>query len=79
MGFTKILIVSTEGQPPPRRDPERRATVKVDIKKFHKFLYSSLVAPQSVVCCIGSKMNLVLHVLLNDLFITYYIPPISGD
>jgi HUS1 checkpoint protein len=40
-----------EGRSPPRQNPEQKAEVKVDIKKFHKFLFSYQVKPTNVICC----------------------------
>jgi HUS1 checkpoint protein len=68
-----------EGRDPPRVNPDQAAAVKVDIKKFSRFLYSSQVSPQNVICCIVKGQALVLHVLLDDLFITYYIPVLATD
>jgi len=68
-----------EGKSPPRIDKEQTASVKVDIKKFSRFLYSYQVAPSNVICCIVASMAMVLHVLLDDLFITYYIPVLATN
>jgi HUS1 checkpoint protein len=68
-----------EGRSPPRHNPDQSASVKVDIKKFVKFLYSYQVSPQNVICCIVENQALVLHVLLDDLFLTYYIPVLTTD
>jgi hypothetical protein len=38
--------------------------VKVDIKKFNRFLYSYQVSPTNVILCIIENTALVLHVLL---------------
>jgi len=54
--------------------PETIASAKVDIKKFWSALYSYHVAPLHAICCIVDGTKLVLHVLLDDLYITYYIP-----
>jgi hypothetical protein len=51
--------------------------VKVDIKKFARFLYSYQVGPTNVICCIVEGRAVVLHVLLDDLYLTYYIPVIT--
>lgn len=40
-----------EGRSPPRHDLEKAAEVKVDIKKFAKFLYSYQVSPTNVILC----------------------------
>jgi len=63
-----------EGKSPPRPNPEQTAEVKVDIKKFSRFLYSSQVSPNNVICCLVENRALVLHVLVDDLYMTYYIP-----
>lgn len=72
-------MLYTEGRSPPRHNPDQSASVKVDIKKFVKFLYSYQVSPQNVICCIVENQALVLHVLLDDLFLTYYIPVLTTD
>jgi len=56
---------------------ETKATVKVDVKKFWRALYSYQVQPTNVICCIVEDTALVLHALLDDLFITYYIPVLA--
>jgi len=53
------------------------ASVQVDVTKFWKALYSYQVSPSHVICCIIQDVALVLHALLDDFFITYYIPIIS--
>ena len=50
------------------------SSVKVDIKKFARFLYSYQVHPTNVICCLVENRALVLHVLLDDLYMTYYLP-----
>jgi HUS1 checkpoint protein len=55
---------NTEGRSPPRRDQDKTAEVKVDIKKFNRFLYSYQVSPTNVILCIIENTALVLHVLL---------------
>jgi len=57
--------------------PDTMASAKVDVKKFWRALYSYQVAPTNVICCIVEKTALVLHALLDDLFITYYIPMLA--
>jgi len=54
--------------------PDTVAAVQVDVKKFWKALYSYQVSPTHVICCIIQDVALVLHALLDDFFITYYIP-----
>jgi len=63
-----------EGRSPPRRNPDQKAEVKVEIKKFARFLYSYQVQATNVICCIVEGRAVVLHVLLDDLYLTYYIP-----
>ncbi|KAL6076666.1 DNA damage checkpoint control protein [Balamuthia mandrillaris] len=63
-----------EGRSPPRHDPSKSAEVKVDIKKFARFLYSYQVGPTNVILCLVVDKAVVLHVLLEDLYLTYYIP-----
>ncbi len=55
-------------------NPEVRCAVSVDIKKFYKFLFSHLVSPRMVLCGFVESTALVLHVALDEVNITYYIP-----
>jgi len=57
--------------------PDTIASVQVDVTKFWKALYSYQVSPSHVICCIIQDVALVLHALLDDFFITYYIPIIN--
>eukprot|EP01127_Copromyxa_protea_P018921 TRINITY_DN6046_c0_g1_i2.p1 TRINITY_DN6046_c0_g1~~TRINITY_DN6046_c0_g1_i2.p1 ORF type:complete len:273 (-),score=30.40 TRINITY_DN6046_c0_g1_i2:23-841(-) len=75
--YRKLDHPHIEGRDPPKANPDQTARVKVDIKKFARFMYSYQVQPQNVICCIVEDTALVLHVLLDDLFITYYIPVLS--
>jgi len=63
-----------EGRSPPKLDPHKEAEVKVDIRKFSRFLYSYQVSPTNVILCIVPERAIVLHVILDDLYLTYYIP-----
>lgn len=40
-----------DGRPPHTPDSTRECGLKVDIKKFHRFLFSYLVCPTNVICC----------------------------
>jgi hypothetical protein len=43
-------------------DPKQNATVKVDIKKFSRFLYSHVVQPSDVICCMSfSSLRVFLY------------------
>jgi len=75
--YRKLEHPHIEGKEPPTTNSDQKAKVKVDVKKFARFLYSSHIGPRNVICCIVEDTALVLHVLLDDLFITYYIPVIS--
>lgn len=68
-----------EGMPPPSPDVTKQARVKVEAKKFYKSLYSHQILPKSVICCLFEKQALVLHVILEDLVISYYVPVVSDD
>jgi len=63
-----------EGKSPPRKDETKTAEVKVDIKTFAKFLHSHQVKPTNVICCLVPNKVAVFYVLLDDLYITYYLP-----
>eukprot|EP00697_Spironema_sp_BW2_P004246 gnl/Spiro4/1577_TR834_c0_g1_i1.p1 gnl/Spiro4/1577_TR834_c0_g1~~gnl/Spiro4/1577_TR834_c0_g1_i1.p1 ORF type:complete len:270 (-),score=52.35 gnl/Spiro4/1577_TR834_c0_g1_i1:217-1026(-) len=58
------------------RDATQVAAAKVDIKKFMLCLASSRVSPSDVICCIIEGRCVVLYAMLDDLYITYYIPVI---
>jgi len=75
--YSNLEHPQIEGRSPPRLNPDQSAEVKVDIKKFARFLFSYLVQPTNVICCIVEKRAVVLHVLLDDLYLTYYIPVMS--
>jgi HUS1 checkpoint protein len=72
--YRNLIHLQIQGKPPPVRDASVRAQVKVDIKKFSRFLASHLVNPSTVICSILPDRSLVLYVMVSDLFITYYIP-----
>eukprot|EP01098_Paradermamoeba_levis_P003425 TRINITY_DN1563_c0_g1_i1.p1 TRINITY_DN1563_c0_g1~~TRINITY_DN1563_c0_g1_i1.p1 ORF type:complete len:155 (-),score=23.71 TRINITY_DN1563_c0_g1_i1:53-517(-) len=63
-----------EGKSPPKLDAEQKVQVKISIKQFVQFLYSYQVGPTNVICCLVENRAVVLHVLLDDLYITYYLP-----
>jgi len=75
--YRKLEHPHVEGKDPPSTNPDQKAKVKVDVKKFSRFLYSHIIVPRNVICCIVEDTALVLHVLLDDLFITYYIPVLA--
>jgi HUS1 checkpoint protein len=75
--YRKLEHPHIEGKETPVTSSEQKAKVKVDVKKFSKFLFSHVIVPKNVICCIVEDTALVLHVLLDDLFITYYIPVLS--
>lgn len=77
--FHKLEHPRIDGAPAASVNPDKVASVKVDIKKFYKSLYSYHVATASIVCCIFERSALVLHLLLDDLFITYYIPTLDAN
>eukprot|EP01132_Coremiostelium_polycephalum_P003164 gene3164-3962_t len=65
-----------EGRPKSDGPSELSATVTVDIKKFAKVLYVHQLAPDEVVCCLYEGRSLILHVILQDICLTYYLPVI---
>jgi len=75
--YRKLEHPNIEGKNAPVANPDQKAKVKVDIKKFSRFLFSHIIVPRNVICCIVEDTALVLHVLLDDLFITYYIPVLA--
>jgi HUS1 checkpoint protein len=75
--YRKLEHPHIEGKDVPNTNPDQKAKVKVDVKKFSRFLFSHIIIPKNVICCIVEDTALVLHVLLDDLFITYYIPVLA--
>jgi HUS1 checkpoint protein len=75
--YRKLEHPHIEGKEAPNTNPDQKAKVKVDVKKFSRFLFSHIIIPKNVICCIVEDTALVLHVLLDDLFITYYIPVLA--
>ncbi|KAJ4455477.1 putative cell cycle checkpoint [Paratrimastix pyriformis] len=65
------------GQGPPARDPDRRAEVRVDIRKFVQVLRSHMLFPSNVIACLFSGRALAIHLLLDDLYMTYLIPALA--
>lgn len=47
-----------------QKDPETRATAKLDIKKFSKFLFAHLLNPNEVICSILEDKCVIMSVLL---------------
>ena len=62
---------------PPPRDANLWGAVRVDMKKFSRFLGAHHVNPAAVVCCIIVHKALVMHVILDTFYLTYYIPVIT--
>jgi HUS1 checkpoint protein len=56
---------------------QQSAKAKVDISKFARFLHCHQISPNSVICCIVQSRSLVLHAVLDDLYLTYYLPVLS--
>lgn len=54
------------------------AKAKVDISKFARFLQCYQIQPNSVICCIVQSRSVVLHAVLDDLYLTYYLPVLSS-
>ena len=59
------------------RDPTIEAEVKVDIKKFVKFLASTQISPTNTICCLTPGHSLVIHLTVADLILYYYLSVIS--
>lgn len=56
-------------------DPKQTATVKVDIKKFARFLYSHVVQPSDVIC----RMLFIFIFLYNVKVLTRVFPVFVKD
>ena len=52
----------------------RHARAKVSIAKLHRFLQCHQVQPNNVICCIVEGRSVVFHAVLDDLYMTYYLP-----
>jgi len=72
--FRELEIPSIEGRSPIVPTSSVSVTAKVDIRIFSKFLHSSTVDPSNVICCFVEDQAVILHVLLEDMFMTYYLP-----
>jgi hypothetical protein len=70
-----------EGQDaPPPRDANKSACVRVDMRKFWRFLGAHVLNFGAVVCSIVPQKALIIHVIMDHLsafYITYYIPVIQ--
>lgn len=80
--YKNLTHPTMDGKSPPPRDANINSKIKVNIKKFMSFLYSSAVEPEAVVMCFIPDRALVIHVLCgegNEMFMTYYIPVIVSD
>lgn len=79
--FHKLEHPRIEDQSAATVNPDKVASVKVDIKKFYKSLFSYQVSTASspIVCCLLERQALILHLLVGDLFITYYIPVMDSN
>jgi len=70
---------TTEGKDPPKLDESVRASAKVSIKRFARCLHSQIVGPSNVILCIVEGRVLMIHVLLEELFLTYFVPVLPDD
>lgn len=67
-----------EGYEGPERNADIWASVRVDMKNFSRFLGASNIGPDHVICCVVVHKVVVMHVLLDQLYLTYYIPILAG-
>jgi HUS1 checkpoint protein len=71
IAYSSSQVSGRESMPP----SENEAEVRVDIKKFARFLFSYQITPTNVVCCMVEGKALVLHVIVEgEVYLTYYIP-----
>lgn len=61
----------------PVRDASRWGSVRVDMKKFSRFLGAHHINPTAVVCCLIEHKAVVMHVILDTFYLTYYIPVLA--
>lgn len=77
--FRNLEHPHIQGREAPQPDPNKEHTVKIDSSKFHKFLFSHSVNPQNVVLCLNVDAPVVIHVMHDDVYLTYYLPLITVD
>jgi HUS1 checkpoint protein len=77
--FRNLEHPHIQGREAPQPDPSKEHTVKIDSSKFYKFLFSSAVNPQNVVLCLNVDNPVVIHVMHDDVYLTYYLPLVAGD
>ncbi len=63
-----------DGDNEPPRDADLWGSARVDMKKFSRFLGAVNVSPDHVVCCIIVQKAVVMHAILDSLYLTYYLP-----
>jgi hypothetical protein len=68
-----------EGKEPPKLDENIRTSAKVNIKQFTRCLHSQIVSPTNVILCIVEARVVMVHVLLDDLFLTYFVPVVISE
>ena len=49
-------------------------SAKVNISKMLRLLQCHIVQPNAVICCIVQNRSVVFHAILDDLYLTYYLP-----
>lgn len=67
----------TEGQDIPEFNPNIKAEATLDIKRFQRFLFCDQLDPANVVCCIVNNEAFTFHVIIGDIYVTYYLPAIA--
>eukprot|EP00771_Trimastix_marina_P002134 gnl/Trimastix_PCT/3247.p1 GENE.gnl/Trimastix_PCT/3247~~gnl/Trimastix_PCT/3247.p1 ORF type:complete len:285 (+),score=91.56 gnl/Trimastix_PCT/3247:34-855(+) len=72
--YRDLVHPPAEGQQPPKRDPEKTAQVRVDIRKLERALRSYQLNPLNAVACLFHNRFFMLHILVDDLYMTYLIP-----
>lgn len=77
--FRNLEHPHIQGREAPQPDANKELIVKIDSSKFYKFLFSSAVNPQNVVLCLNTNAPVVIHVMHDDVYLTYYLPLVSVD
>ncbi|KAJ5078454.1 checkpoint protein [Anaeramoeba ignava] len=74
--FSNLDIVHFQELESPQANEDIKAVSKLDIKKFSRALLCSIIKPSDVACCFIRNSIVLLHVTLDELYITYYIASI---
>lgn len=57
-----------------RSEDVREVEETVDIRLFYKIIHSFVHSPRNILLCIVREVAVILHVVLDDMYMTYYLP-----